>query len=419
MASVNFYLEKRRDQKGRLRTWNVAVLLYFSYDGRRLQLHTGEKTDFEKWDFKRKKIREEVASSEQINAYLDSMAMEVMNLYREARKLGIKPGNDYFRENLRKRKTHSGGDFFNVYMKFIEKKNENWSIHTFRKIKTNYRHLRDFSDKSGYMIDFDRINEDFFRKYIDFFHHKGHTNATILKNINVLKWFLNWSTQKGYNKNLHYRQFRFPWNSSFKADPADQYLEWEELMGVYRAEITEQRLSDARDMFCFMCFTGLKYAHLRPMGVSYGIQSHIQLLSSQGNENHTGTFYQYAQEILDRYKESSSGNRILPEISNVEMNKRIKTVGRIAGINQPVRIQIIKGYEKLAREVPKYHLLSTKVARNTFIFNALRLGLPLQTIMRITGLKTFHSINKFYDFTKNEPFNVHSRNRYVDSDVRV
>ncbi|KPK82774.1 MAG: hypothetical protein AMS27_14025 [Bacteroides sp. SM23_62_1] len=395
MASVKFYLEKRRDQNGRIKTRNVPVLLYFSYDGRRLQLNTGEKTDFENWDFESQKIRKEVSFSEQVNAYLGSLAGEIMDLYREARKAGIKPGNSYFREQLKKKRTHSGVDFFDAFMKFIEKKNENWSIYTFRKIKTNYRHLRDFADNSGYVIDFNRINEDFYRKYIDYFHHKGHTNATILKNLNVLKWFLNWSTQKGYNKNTCYREFRFPWDSSYKAEPADQYLEWDELMSLYRAEIEEKYLYEARDVFCFMCFTGLKHTQVRFLNMNHNSPNDINLLQFQGNGGLSLGFYQHAQEILGRYGENSTGHRNFPSISIVDMNKRIKAAGRVAGINRPVKIQIVKGHEKLVKEIPKYQLLSTKVARNTFIFHAFRAGLPLQSMMRLTGLKTLYSITKF------------------------
>jgi len=238
------------------------------------------------------------------------------------------------------------------------------------------------------------------------------------RNLNVLKWFLNWSTQRGYNKNMYYRDFRFPWDHSFKADPADQYLEWDELMSLYRAEIGEQLLCEARDVFCFMCFTGLKHAHLRLLNVSPLIQSNINSLESQGNGGLSVAFFRYAQEILARYKESGSGRRGLPEISNVDINKRIKAAGRIAGINQPVKIQIYKGYEKLLREIPKYQLFSTKVARNTFIFHALRLGFPLQVILRITGLKTFHGIRKFYDFLNNEYIDVHFWNQHVASGTR-
>lgn len=387
MASVNFYLEKRRDLNKRIKKQNVPVLMYFSYDGKRLQMNTGEKTDFEKWDFKQQKIIDKVSQSEQINGNLTFLADEIMSIYRNAKQIGIEPGNKYFREKLKSRKIHSEQRFFDIYMNFIEEKNEKWSIHTFRKIKTNYRHLRDFSEKTGYIIDFERINKDFFIRYINYFREKEHTNSTIVRNINVLKWFMNWATRKGFNKNLNYRDFNFPWDHSFKTDPADQYLKWDELMHLYKTELAEPHLCKVRDVFCFMCFTGLKHSQLRLSGKN--------LFNPESYNIRSVPFNKYIREILERYYQTGSNRNGLPDIRNVNMNRYIKAAGRIAGLFQPVRIQILNGHEKLIRDIPKYKILSTRVARNTFIFHSIRLGLPLQYILRATGLKTLYGISRF------------------------
>ena len=402
MASVNFYLEKRKGQDKRLKRFNVPVLLYFSYDGKRLQINTGEKTDFEKWDFRNQKIIGKVPHSEQINACLASLGDEIMNIYRDARRIGIKPGNEYLREKLKNRKIHTGFNFFDIYMKFIDENNAKWTIHTFRKIKTNYRHLRDFSEKSGYIIDLDRINENFYRKYIEYFREKEHTNTTIVRNLNILKWFLNWATSRGYNNNFYYRDFRFPWDHSYKTDLADQYLDWNELMSLYRSEISETSLCKARDVFCFLCLTGLKHSQLRFLSISSDINNNISLLKPENQLIQFSGSKKYIREILDRYNKPGSGKKVLPVISNVELNRRIKAAGRIAGINQPVKIQICNGNEKLTRNIPKYKLLSTKIAGNTFIFHSLRLALPLQYILSMTGLKTFYGINKFYNLPNSD-----------------
>jgi integrase len=402
MASVNFYLEKRKGQDGRLRRFNIPVLLYFSYDGKRLQINTGERTDLEKWDFRNQKIVEEAPHSEQINACLASLGNKIMNIYREAMRMGIKPGNEYLRDRLKNRKTHIGFSFFEIYMKFIEENNEKWSIHTFRKIKTNYRHLRDFSEKSGYIIDLDRINENFYRKYIEYFREKEHSNTTIVRNLNILKWYLNWATRKGYNNNFYYRDFRFPWEHSYKSALTDQYLGWDELISLFRSEISEISLCKARDVFCFLCFTGLKHSQLRFLRISNDINNNISFLKPESQIIQFSGSAKYLQEILGRYNKPGSGKKFLPVISNVELNRRIKAAGKIAGIDQPVKIQICSGNEKLTRNVPKYKLLSTKVAGNTFIFHSLRLGLPLQYILRMTGLKTFYGINKFYNLSNTD-----------------
>ena len=120
MASVNFYLEKRRDQNRRLKRQNVPVLMYFSYDGKRLQMNTGDKTDFEKCDFKQQKIIDKIPQSEQINGNLTSLADEIMSIYRNAKQMGIEPGNIYLREKVKSRKIQPGQRFFDIYMKIIE-----------------------------------------------------------------------------------------------------------------------------------------------------------------------------------------------------------------------------------------------------------------------------------------------------------
>ena len=169
MASLNFYIEKRRDKEGRIRTENVPILLYFSFDGHRLQLNTGEKIDFDQWDNEKQRIGESVPESKQVNACLELLADEVVQTYREARAAGIQPGPEYLRQNLKGRPKRTGHSFFGILMKFINSNSEKWSIHTFRKIKTNYNHLREFETKSGYRIDFNRINQDFYDRYIHFF----------------------------------------------------------------------------------------------------------------------------------------------------------------------------------------------------------------------------------------------------------
>ena len=50
MASVKFYIEKRKDKAGRLKAKNVPVLLFFSFDGKRLQYYSGERIDSDDWD---------------------------------------------------------------------------------------------------------------------------------------------------------------------------------------------------------------------------------------------------------------------------------------------------------------------------------------------------------------------------------
>jgi len=397
MASLNFYLEKRRDKDGRIRTENVPVLLYFSFDGQRLQLNTGEKIDFDKWDNENQRVGESAPGSMQINACLELLADEVIQTYREAKAAGIQPGPEYLRKNLKARPRQTSHSFFEILMRFINSNSEKWSIHTFRKIKTNYNHLREFEAKTGYRLDFNRINQDFFEKYINFFLDKGHSNATVYKNLMVLKWFLNWATRKGYNKQNFYREYQFPWEHDYKSDPVNYYLEWDEIMKLYNTIVPDENSDHARNIFCFLCFTGLKYSDLRSISTNMVTEKGIRLIHRKSDA--FIPFNKYSSEIISKYQEESAGSQIFPVMHIVTFNRLIKQVGKRAGLTIPFQLTLGSENEKHAKEVPKYQVLSTKVARNSFIVHSLQLGIPIQIIIQITGLKTLTGVNKFIKST--------------------
>ena len=70
MASVRFYLEKRRDANGHIRRTRVPILAYFSFEGKRLQLTTGERIDFSDWDFQEQQAMPDSRGGKQLNLYL-------------------------------------------------------------------------------------------------------------------------------------------------------------------------------------------------------------------------------------------------------------------------------------------------------------------------------------------------------------
>jgi len=255
--------------------------------------------------------------------------------------------------------------------------------------------MRAFEVKSGYTIDFSRINEDFYSKYLDYFKSLGHTNPTIYKNLMVLKWFLNWSLKNGYNRNTFFRDYAFPWDYHFKANANDYYLEWSELMKLLNVEIGQANIRLARDIFCFLCFTGLKFSVLKYLRRESFTDQAIRLSLPGKSDMMYIPLNKFSAEIIGKYLQTANNGQIFPDLNIITMNRLIKEAGKIAELNESFQIKICSENEKIAREIPKYKMLSTKVARNTFIFHALRLGISLQLIMKFTGLKTIHGIEKF------------------------
>ncbi len=407
MASVRYYIEKRRDENGRLINRNVPILLYFSFDGKRLQLNTGERVDAGDWDSGKQMVRQEAPGSKQLNRYLSSQGQELMDIYREARATGIRPGTRYLREQLRYRRRRDGIDFFDVLMRFIDENHAHWSIHTFRKIRTVYNHLRTFSETEKIKIEFHRINEDFLDHYVRFFKIKfGHSNNTIAKNISVLKWFLNWASERGYNKSTIYRKYKLDWEAKPRVKVDDLVLDWEELARLNGYMPDSRNLSEVKDIFCFMCFSGLTLSRVYQLKKSYVLNDHVRIPGTSPGEFYSLPLNDHALALLkNQMDRDHPGNGCFPVYPNSYFNRLLKQLGRKAGINRFVNLDIHSGTEHGTRQVPKYEILSSKMAVNTFLYNGLRLGVSAEVLAYVTGRKTLAGIDRIRPLLEQAAFN--------------
>lgn len=406
MASIKFYLEKRKDESGRTRTKQVPILMYFSFDGKRLQLNTGERIDFSDWDFQEQCVLSTARGSKAMNRYLQTLADEVRGIYLEAKTMGLNPGIDYLREQIKynRRKTNIG--FFDVFMLFIDENHNKWSIHTFRKIRTTYHHLRKFAETEQVEIEFNRIDRDFIERYIRFFRIKySHSNNTISKNLDVLKWFLNWATKRGYNKSLIYREFEFLWAKQPRLSQSELVLDWEELMIIRRFEPISMELTEVRDIFCFMCFSGLKLSRIYQLKSSNVYPGYISLQGNGKVKAYNLPLNEQAYGIISRYidKEGPDGN-CFPYYRHPDFNRHLKLLGKNAGINSFVNLIVYSGTERGSRQVPKYEVLSSKVAINTFLFNGLKLGITPEVLSFLTESKTMASIDRIRPVLENAAY---------------
>lgn len=396
MASIKYYIEKRRDGHGRLKTRNIPILLFFSFDGKRLQLNTGEKVNAGDWDGDKQMVRPGVPGGEQVNRYLKALGKEVMSIYREARLMGLYPGLSYLREELKYRRRKDNVDFFAILMRFIDENHDQWSIYTFRKIRTVYNHLRTFADTEQITIEFNRIDEDFLNRYVRFFRVKyDHSNSTIAKNLDVLKWFLNWATKRGYNKSLLYREYELTWNKNPRIRQEELLLDWDELMKLNEVELSLRSLKEVRDIFCFMCFSGLKLQRVYQIRTTNIYLDHIRMPGNGDGELFDFPVNRRAAAILEDYRERhENGVYCFPRYQNSYFNSLLKKAGKEAGINRFVNIEVHSGTETGIQQVPKYEILSSKFAVNTFLYNGLRLGISAEVLSYVTGQKTLHGVER-------------------------
>lgn len=306
---------------------------------------------------------------------------------------------------------------FDAFEEFIsEGKNiEQWKPATVRKMKTMRALLQKFKPDVQYS-DFDT---DFMKSLAayqttnavvdenekaendsnkEIIKYKGrYQNSTINKNLNNFKWFLRWSYNKGYIKDIKFLATRI----SFKtAQKPVIFLTWEELIRMYNIDLSSRpELEKTRDMFCFCCFTSLRYSDIANLKWANVNNDYIKITTIKTTDSLIIDLNDYSREILNkyRYKDSTPFDTIFQTKSQQKMNNGLKVIGELCEINTPVSIVEMYGAERKEYTLPKYKLLSTHAGRRTFICNALALGIAPNIVMKWTGHSDYNAMKPYID----------------------
>lgn len=178
------------------------------------------------------------------------------------------------------------------------------------------------------------------------------------------------------------------------------YLTWEELVQLrdYQIPPIKQYLERVRDVFLFLCFTGLRYSDVFNLRRSDVKENHIEITTVKTADSLIIELNNHSRAILDKYKDVAFENyKVLPVITNQKMNDYLKELAEMAGIDEPVRETYYKGNERIDVVSPKYALLGTHAGRRTFICNALSLDISPQVVMKWTGHSDYKAMKPYID----------------------
>ncbi len=284
-------------------------------------------------------------------------------------------------------------DYFDEFVNDCGNQND-WTEATYEKFAAVRNHLIGFDEK----LSFEALNETKLTDYIKYLRTKKNLrNSTIGKQLGFLKWFLRWAMGKGYNNNNTFQTFSPKLKST---DKKVIFLTWEELMHLNNFEVPSEKqyLARIRDVFCFCCFTSLRYSDVYNLKRSDIKGNHIEVTTVKTADSLIIELNKYSKAILDKYKDIHFENdKALPVISNQKMNDYLKELGKLAGIDEPIRETYYRGNERIDEVTPKYALLGTHAGRRTFICAALSMGIPAQTVMKWTGHSDYKAMKPYID----------------------
>ncbi len=225
----------------------------------------------------------------------------------------------------------------------------------------------------------------------------GLKNSTIRKKLDYLAWFMNWATDHGHNTNMAYKTFR----PTLKATQKKViYLTKQELDRLKQLSIPQEcsHLESVRDVFLFCCFSGLRHSDAYNLRRNDIKGDHIEVTTVKTADSIIIELNGVTRSILDKYKNCDfAGNKALPVIQNQPMNRELKELCKLAGINERIRITTYKGNKRKDEIKEKWELVGTHTGRRTFIVNALSLGIPPNVVMKWTGHSDYKSMKPYID----------------------
>ena len=285
-------------------------------------------------------------------------------------------------------------DVFRAFDQFCAEQGakNSWSDGTYTKWRVFRRHLAAWRPALSW-DDFDEKGLTSFVAYLR--DVKKHKNSTIRKLVGFLRWFLGWADAKEYLPSTAYQAFR----PKFKGQEQRKvvFLTWPELTALWGWEPGEDRLLEqVRDVFCFCCFSSLRYSDAMNLCWSDVRKESFVITSVKTAEPLEIQLNQWTKEILWRYvDEGYPDDHVFPQISNQVMNRSLHELCRLCGIDSPVHLTWYRGSERHDEVKPKYELITTHCGRRTFICNALAMGISPTVVMQWTGHSDYKAMQPY------------------------
>lgn len=393
---INFELRKEKITQDGL----IPIQIVVRAEGIRIRKNTGFSTKEVFWNGSRVKPgnKREDNNYQVINDELQKLEGRVSDIFLFLRINKLEFSKKLFLEKYESKEEITVSpelDFFKCFDDYIDKGKPIKTYNTIKGQVTVRNFIEIFAKEKGFKITFDIIDEGFFELLRDYSYQiKEIKQNYFCKIIKVLKSFLNWATDKGYNSARDFEKFK-----ASDHDIDIIYLSFEELMKLYNKDMKSDKLSQVRDFYCMGCFTGLRFSDLSKLHLANISDDHIVIsIQKTKTQNHAIKLNKYAKEILNKYK--GTIYEPLPVISSQKFNEYIKDCCELAEINQSFTTHWFVGNQKKSLTQPKHRFITSHTARKTFITNSLLLGMEPKAIKKIANIKKDAVLDKYMKVTE-------------------
>ena len=176
------------------------------------------------------------------------------------------------------------------------------------------------------------------------------------------------------------------------------FLKYKELMHFFHYEYPKEKehLSKARDMFCFMAFTSLRYSDLAALKPVNLVDGYLDFCTEKTDDKLHIALNEHAMKIIKKYS-WYKGDTIFPVPSNQKLNDYLKEAAKLAGLDREISQVYFKGNTRHEDTYKFWEQISCHDARRTFVCCSLALGIPASVVMSCTGHSDYESMKPYIE----------------------
>lgn len=390
MLRTNFNLRTHQSKKP------VPIVLRLRWAGYDIKYSTHLATAPKNWDLDRQRVRKTNLEPLHglINKALDTLQRQAQKVYLEMVANGIEPLPNELREGLdfeTQRKRIVSVDFWKFYDDFINNSenriNPNTgkkiSIRTIQRYITTYKILKEYEKESGTALTFSSLDFPTLKDFLEWLSiSKEYRKNTVAKHWETLKSILINATNEKLNVNL---DFKNPTLKAGREQPDTIYLNDIELQKISNLDLSQNlKLEKVRDLFLIASYTGLRFSDFTAIEPHHIGKDFLTIKQFKTGQSVSIPIHPTVRNLFKKYNQQ----RNIKTISNQKFNEYIKEVCRLAGITEIVETQTTKGGKVVKETIPKFLLVSSHTGRRTLATNLYKKGVPIQSIMAITGHRT-------------------------------
>lgn len=366
-----------------IRKYRQIVYAMFTQNRQVFKVSTGVRIPDKYWDFENHRLRKTCPDKRSKQSCIESTMVRLVDAVNELKRNGTEPTPAAIR-NIFYPNKEKVLPFFDYFEKYIQTKRSRLSPATVQNLRRAKDSLKEFSSDCEKTIDEERLDKELFAEYIAYeIQVKRYADYTINLHVRKIREFFKWAYPK---VNIDHIRYNLP--------PVQEpvFLTQEELQILKTADLDGFR-TKTRDLFLFCCLTGMRYSDSQLFKREWVQDGMISYRMKKTGGKAMVPVREEVLSILSNY------DGLSPRLSAQKYNYFLKLLFLELKMNRNVTVYKFSAGSMHEQVFPLNQVITSHIARKTFITQSLLHGIPIQDVMKMSGHTDYKSMQPYIAIT--------------------